>query len=239
MQPHINFLIPGIDASHSSSGEEQSSMPGNFYFMEPWQNNSLIDLTEVFEGVYYLEEWRDIFTFEEQYRVSSFGRIKSLLRVYYAGHSNKQAKIAPEKICKQVQDKRGYCRVSLSSNSYDKLYSVHRLVAEEFIPNPERKKTVNHKKGVKTDNRVHQIEWNTYKENNDHALNTGIPRGFITDKTVNQKLPLDKIIYIFNSNKSGVELAREFDVTPTTISGIKTGKSYSHITGKLYKKYGT
>jgi len=68
----------------------------------------------------------------------------------------------------------GYQFVQLCKNGKVKKFSIHRLIALAFIPNPENKKTVNHKNGNKADNRIQNLEWNTYAENNQHAYTAGL-----------------------------------------------------------------
>jgi len=70
----------------------------------------------------------------------------------------------------------GYPTVCLTNESGEKMLRVHRFVAEAFIPNYEDKRCVNHINGIKTDNRVENLEWNTHSENNKHACMSGLRR---------------------------------------------------------------
>lgn len=73
-------------------------------------------------------------------------------------------------------DKKGYLRIYVSVNSRRKGFSVHRLLAMAFIPNPEHKPEVNHKDGVKSNNSLSNLEWVTKSENIIHAYKTGLQK---------------------------------------------------------------
>lgn len=73
-----------------------------------------------------------------------------------------------------AMDSKGYLRYGLSINKQLVTKKAHRLVAQAFIPNPLNKPCVNHKNGIKSDNRVENLEWVTFKENTTHAIKNGL-----------------------------------------------------------------
>jgi hypothetical protein len=113
------------------------------------------------------EKWMDLPEWEGYYQVSDLGRIKSLRRT--KKHTWGGEQVVKERIKAQKFNKDGYLMVELCKDKKSYTRYVHRLVAQVFILNPENKRTVNHKKGVITDNRAVELEWATYSENHKHA----------------------------------------------------------------------
>ena len=122
-------------------------------------------------------------------------------------------------------DKNGYLHGLL--NGKNRLY--HRVIAECFIPNPSNKPNVNHINGIKTDNRVENLEWCTYSENTLHAYQTGLEQKRIGVNNHNSKLTDDLIRYIRQSKKSNYMLAKELNVDPSTIRDARNKKTWRHV----------
>ncbi|NEZ46509.1 hypothetical protein FDF74_04675 [Clostridium niameyense] len=111
------------------------------------------------------ETWKDIIGYKGLYKVSNFGRVKSLKR-YKNNHSKLQ--VVDEKIKSTRKDIQGYLLLDLYKDNIGKTFRVHRLVADAFIENSENKESVNHIDGNKENNRVSNLEWATFKEQNEH-----------------------------------------------------------------------
>lgn len=107
-----------------------------------------------------MERWREVADTGGKILVSDQGRVKSLLR--------------DERILKTQTDKKGYSRIRITIDRQKRSYKVHRLVAQAFIPNPDGKAQVNHKDGDKSNNAVENLEWNSSKENCNHAIKSGL-----------------------------------------------------------------
>ncbi len=129
------------------------------------------------------EEWKDIVGYEGIYQVSNFGRIKSVDHYTY---NNGRCMRVKGKIRVLSVNKKGYCGVVLHRGR-SKFVGVHRLVAQAFIPNPDNLPCVNHKDENPSNNCIDNLEWCTYKYNNEYNGRVEKCRGKISNTLKGRK----------------------------------------------------
>lgn len=143
-----------------------------------------------------IEIWKDIKNYEGLYQVSNWGRVKSLGN----GGTYKTSRIL-----KTGKDINGYFFVTLWKNGKQKHCLVHRLVATAFLDNPENFPCINHKDEVKTNNSVENLEWCSYKYNN----NYGSHKEKVSDAQINDPNKSKKVLQFTLDG----ELIREWEST--------------------------
>ena len=149
-----------------------------------YKNLSIVDI----EG----EIWRSIEAYPN-YMISNYCRVKSLGRKVKCRNG---FRVSKDMILKQATSTFGYKQVLLYSGIKKKNMFTHVLVANYFIEKVHGKLYVNHKNGIKHDNRIENLEWCTLKENMRHAIDTGL-KVFLNGKDS----PLAKKV---RSNISGI-----------------------------------
>ena len=116
-----------------------------------------------------IEVWKPVSGFEN-YQISNFGRIKNT--VFRNRHTIK----LKERMLTPSQNGKGYMFVYLSKNGKPKMKTIHRLVAEAFIENPNSYPVINHKDGNKENNFVDNLEWCTVQYNAEHSHRLGLQK---------------------------------------------------------------
>jgi len=170
------------------------------------------------------EEWRSVPGFEGLYRVSSLGRVRSLTRLSFDGRIIRGRTLRPS------PGSNGYPKVTLCRDGENHTVSVHRLILEAFRgPAPEGFEA-RHLNGVKTDNRLSNLEWGSLAENAADKVEHGTaPRG---ERHPLAKLTEADVIKIRRRLAAGEfqrEIAADFGVSRSAVSVIATGRTWSHL----------
>lgn len=178
------------------------------------------------------ESWKIIEDTQGRYEVSTKGNVRSTKRtiVYKDGRVFHYA----PKVRKLWRDRDGYLICSIRNKGKYIGIRVHRAVAAAFIENPENKREVNHINGVKTDNRVENLEWVTSSENKVHACKLGLSD---PGKNVRPKRWKDhyqcKVLIAY---KNGVEVKRYCPISEASKDGIRLGTLFRQMKrGRPYK----
>ena len=125
----------------------------------------------------------------------------------------------------------GYASLTLSMNNVHKTKTVHRLVAEHFIPNPLNLKQVNHKNNIRNNNCVKNLKWGTHKSNSEDAVESGLyNRG---NKHYLSKMTPEKVIAIRKEyipwKVSSRDLAKKYNIAQGSVMQILKRKTWTHV----------
>ena len=122
----------------------------------------------------------------------------------------------------------GYLRVTVCKGNTPSRYLVHRLVADLFLDNPEKKPVVNHIDADKTNNRVSNLEWCTTRENQDHAMDLDLcPKGVENGMS---KYTEDQVLQVCSLLQRGVnrrEIVESTGVSLTSVKDIRRRKTWA------------
>lgn len=172
--------------------------------------------------------WKSIKGYEGIYEVSSAGKVKSLSR--RIKNKGGRSHVSKERILKPYLNKRGkgyYSVILIDANGNKKNKTVHRLVAEAFIPNPNNLRDVDHIDDCTTNNKVSNLQWLSSGDNTRKSfkISQRMGRAKLTSKNV-------KVIrwFLANTKLTNKVIASLYNVSPSRVSEIKTGKIWTHIT---------
>ena len=172
-----------------------------------------------------MEIWKKIKGYEDYYEISSLGRVKSLprkIRYLQANNGSECFRLTKERILATGKCK-GYNSVILSKDNKKITYRLCRLVAINFIDNPENKKQVNHIDGIKSNDCLYNLEWVTAKENMIHARDNQLIKYYFGKENANS-------LRVFCTLNNKI-----FDTIKDASNYI--GLSQSHLSRLLRNKY--
>lgn len=168
-----------------------------------------------------IEIWKPVVGYEGIYEVSDAGRVRRIV--------DKQAARAGHVMLTKIIST-GYRALSLARDGVQRRYRISILVARAFLGLPPEGHCINHKSGVKTDDRLSNLEYVTHARNTQHAFETGLNRRGVDRGW--SKLNETAVVEIRRLSRAGVtqdRIARKFGVCRGTILDVLRGISWKHV----------
>lgn len=153
------------------------------------------------------------------------------MKNYFITEDGQVINTKTKRTMKLFPNTKGYLRVVLSEDGYQKRYFVHRLVAEKYVPNPENKPQVNHKDGNKLNNHYTNLEWVTNQENRAHAVENGLHKSTKGEERANHILTEEDVKWMRDNyvKGKGPEFAKKFGISKQTVLNIIHYKKWKHV----------
>ena len=178
-----------------------------------------------------MEIWKPIIGFIN-YEVSNLGGVKRL-DSYVRTNMKGDLRFQKGRINKIATNTIGYKNARLWHEGVEHTFGVHVLVARNFIPNPDNKPDVNHKNGIRDDNRVENLEWATGKEQQLHAVKMGLRDKTLGSNNNFSKLNDKQVLEIRELYSTGNlfqrEIAEIYGIAEEHCHRIINKKSWKHI----------
>jgi len=203
----IRAIFLKLNIQPNSKDKNQHSNFPNFFL-------SHAPLSETLFKYIQMKNWIDLKNFEGLYQISNLGEVRSIRN-------------SKNNILKYGVSGKGYFQVNLCRGGYCKNHLLHRLLAIHFIPNPQNKPTVNHNNGIKTDNRIENLEWATFKEQMQHAFRTGLKKPVMGMIPKSRKLTQEKVNEIRSAtNITQTNLSKKYGISVGQIQRILKNQNW-------------
>lgn len=171
-----------------------------------------------------MEIWTELFGWGGLYEVSSHGRVRSIKRSAETLLGTRSYGGGGVKL---LEKNNGYFVVNLTDKERRQQISIHRAVLLSFVGEPKKGIQGRHRDGIKSNNRLDNLQWGTSKEN--HQDRYGHGTILTGEKNPIAKLNADMVVHIRTSGKSNDELAREFGLSRGCIEKAKYRQTWKHI----------
>lgn len=180
-----------------------------------------------------IEVWKDVISLKGLYEISNRYRIRSLDKDIVNSIGRKC--FIKGVILNPIIPINRYPYITIREGKKKRNIYIHRLIAIHFLPNPENKPCVNHINGIKSDNRIENLEWCTVSENSIHAFKNNLQVIKKGEDCCNSKLTEKNVIaikrlYRLNRKFNRSRVAEKLNVNVNTVMGIIKNRNWNHIT---------